>query len=149
MMVMKMKNYLKIVIGAIFIGGIMAFFFYHDIKKEVIAISNPEKSVYVFQVGVFKSLENAQKFVQNYPSGEIYRDKDIYRIIIAATITNKEKLEIHFKNNEIEYFVKEFSLTKDLDKIKEYDELLSKTDKPEVINSINKSSVALFLRLVT
>lgn len=143
-----MKNYLKIVVGAIIIGGFMAYLFYKDIKKEVVAITNTENIAYIFQVGVFKSLENAQNFAKDFSSGEIYQDKDLYRVIIAITLSNKEKLEAYFKSTNINYYIKEITL-KDNTKIKEYDALLSQTDKKEVIDSLNKTSVALFLSLET
>lgn len=141
-----MKSYLKVVIGAIFLGGILAFFFYKDIKTDVIAITDEKGKVYIFQVGVFKSLENANNYRKDFSSGDIYQDEDVYRVITAVTISNKEKLETFYKKKEINYYIKELYVDNDIyEKIIEYDSVITNTSNEEVINKINKSSVELFL----
>lgn len=141
-----MKTYLKIVIGAVLIGGILAFFFYKDIKNEVVALTTSENKVYVFQVGVFKSLENAQTFSKKFPSSGIYKDEDIYRVIIAATLNNKEKLEFMYNELGINYYLKEVVVDNEiLEKIRNYDRVIAESDNNDVINKLNKSCVELFL----
>lgn len=132
--------------GAVVVGGVLAFFFYKDIKNEVIAVTTSTDKVYVFQVGVFKSFDNANKYLENYPSGGIYKDNDLYRVIVAVTKNNKEKLENYFVRLNIEYYIKDILVRENiLEKILNYDEVLSQSNKNGVINNINKSSVDLFL----
>ncbi|MDE6284544.1 MAG: hypothetical protein K2M17_02265, partial [Bacilli bacterium] len=130
-----MKTYLKVVIGAVIIGGIMAFFFYQDIQKEVIAITKTEDIVYVFQAGVFKSLENAQNKQQEYAASGILKDNDLYRVIIAVTRDNKEKLEHYFQEQGIDFYIKEISRERVfLEKLQNFDHVIEKSTKESVIN---------------
>lgn len=144
-----MKAYFKILIGAVITGGLLAFFFYKDIKNEVIAVTTNTDKVYVFQVGVFKSLDNANKYLAQYPCGGIYQDNDLYRVIVAVTKNNKEKLESYFASLNIEYYIKEVMVKENiLEKILNYDEVLNQSNNNEVIDNINKSSVELFIDVV-
>lgn len=141
-----MKMYLKIVMGAVLIGGIMAFFFYQDIQKEVIAITKTEDIVYVFQAGVFKSLENAENKKQEYAASGILKDNDVYRVIIAVTHDNKEKLEHHFQEQGIDFYIKEITRNKKfIEKLQNYDHVIEKSTKESVINTLNQSMIELFL----
>ena len=142
-----MKSYFKFVLGAVFLGGILAFFFYRDIQNEVIAITTDKEYISVFQVGVFKSLENAQKFSEDYASSGIYADGDVYRVIIAVTQENVDKLSNYFTSLNIKFYIKEILMEEEIkDKIKNYDKVIAKTDKEEVLNKLNKSCVELFLK---
>ena len=128
----------------------MAFLFYKDIKKDVLAITNENDIIYVFQIGVFKSLDNAENFLEEYPSGGIYKDNDLYRVIIGVTKSNREKLEKILNDKKQEYYVKELNANKDLlNELIQYDEVLKYSDKEEAINNLNKSMVALFLEYQT
>ena len=53
-----MKKYFKLIIGAILLGALFAYLFYKDINKEVIALEKEKDNIYLFQVGVFKNLDN-------------------------------------------------------------------------------------------
>ena len=72
-----MKAYVKIFISAIFIGGIFAYFFYKDIKNDVIAITTKKNEISLFQVGVFKNLDNAKNFQSNFENSIIYEDNEL------------------------------------------------------------------------
>ena len=50
-----MKKYLKVIGVCIFIGGIIAYFFYKDINNEVRAVVKKEEIVILFQTGVFEN----------------------------------------------------------------------------------------------
>lgn len=140
-----MKAYLKIVVGAIFLGGILAFLYYKDLKEEVIAVTGEAQKVSIFQVGVFKDESNANNYALKYPSAQIYEDEGLYRVIIAVTISNIEKLKEYFKTAGIDYYLKEAIVDKNIvSELQKYDEILSKTDKKEVIDKINLSSTELF-----
>ena len=144
-----MKTYLKIVIGAIILGGVMAFFFYKDIKKEVLAITKTSDTIYCFQAGVFKSLENAQNFAQSLQAYGIYKDEEFYRVILAVTKENKEKLKAYYEEKEINFYIKEVTLDLSaIKKIENYDQVLEKTEQEDVLYRINQSMIELFLENV-
>lgn len=128
----------------------MAFIFYKDIKKEVLAMTKTNDTIYCFQAGVFKSLENAQKFAKNLKAYGIYKDEDFYRVILAVTKKNKEKLKVYYEEKEIDFYIKEVTLDLNaIKKIENYDQVLEKTEQEEVLYQVNQSMIELFLENVT
>lgn len=142
-----MKKYLKILGVAVIIGGVIAYFFYYDINKEVRAISKKEEIVTLFQTGVFKDYNNATSFASTFPSSYVYKDNEYYRVIIAVCYhkETKLKLETIFNSGEIEYYEKEMRVNKDfIDKISNYETIILKSEKNEVIDNVNNSILSIF-----
>mgnify|MGYP003177871997 CR=1 FL=1 len=142
-----MKKYLKILGVAIIFGGLLAYLFYYDINKEVRAISKKEEVITLFQVGVFKDYNNATFFSKTFPSSLIYKDNDYYRVIIAISYHEETKLKLEsiYQNSEIEYYEKEIRINKDfIEKISNYESIILKSNKEEVINNVN-NSILLFI----
>ena len=143
-----MKKYLKILFVSTLIGGIIAFLFYKDINKEVRAISKKEEVITLFQVGVFKDYNNALEFSNTFASSIIYNDGEYFRVIIAISYHDdvKTKLEVFHTNKEINYYLKEVRVSKDLiNKINNFESIILKTEKDEVIDNVNNSILKLFL----
>ena len=111
-----MKPYIKVLIAAVIIGVFTAFFFYNDIKNEVIAITNNDSEISLFQVGVFKVYDNAINFSESFENSLIYEDNGLYRVIIGASYHNeaKIKLEQYFTNQNITYYIKEIKVNERL-----------------------------------
>ena len=146
-----MKKYLKVLLFSVAIGGVFAYFFYRDINKEVRAISKKEEVVTIFQTGVFKDYDNALEFSKTFASSIIYEDNDYYRVIIALTYHEdvKTKLEVMYTNKEINYYLKEIRVSKDLiEKISKFESIILKCDKEEVIDNVNNSILKLFLSYI-
>ena len=144
----KMKAYLKIILGSIIIGGIFAYFFYKDINASVQAITNKENTISLFQVGVFKDKDNAINYQSNLPSSIIYQDDLYYRVIVGVAYheENKVKLESYFSNKGIEYYIKEIKVSDEfISKLSNYEVVMIKTDKEEVIDNINKAMLELLV----
>lgn len=142
-----MKKYLKVILLAILIGVIIAFFFYKDINKEVKAITNKTENIYLFQVGVFKNLDNAKTFANTFKTNLVFQNDDYYRVITAISYNEeaKIKMEAFYQNQEINYFIKEMKVNKDLiKKISNYETVLIKSNNEEVINNIMNSILLLF-----
>lgn len=143
-----MKSYIKIIIGAILIGGIFAFLFYKDIKKEVVALTTKENTISLFQVGVFEQIENAKNYQELYAPAIIYNTDNYYRVIVGISYheENKVKLESYFANKDIKYIIKEIKVSEDfIKKMENYEVILIKTNKNEVIDNINESMLNMFL----
>ena len=139
-----MKPYIKVLIAAIICGILIAFFFYKDIKKEVVAITNNDSKISLFQVGVFKVYDNAINFGKNFENTLIYEDNGLYRVIIGASYHNeaKVKLEQYFTNQNITYYIKDIKVNETfIEEITNYELILIKTESSEVINSLNKSII--------
>lgn len=146
-----MKKYLKILLFSVAIGGLLAYLLYRDINKEVRAISKKEEVVTIFQTGVFKDYNNALEFSKTFASSIIYQDNDYYRVIIALTYHEdvKTKLEVIYTNKEINYYLKEVRVSKDLiEKISKFENIILKSDKEEVIDNVNNSILKLFLTYI-
>ena len=145
-----MKKYFKYFLGAILVGSILAFFFYKDIQKEVIALDTNEDYVNVFQVGVFKNEENAKSMAQSYSLGTIYKDQDYFRVFIGVTINNSSKLEEYFTELGYNFYLKKVRISDEIfQKIKTYDEVLGKSNKAKTISILLKEMNALFLESQT
>ena len=147
-----MKTYLKVVIGAIIIGGVFAYFFYKDISKEVIALTNKNYEVSLFQVGVFKNQDNALNYQNNFDCSIIYEDGDYYRVLVGIAYheENKVKLESFLTNKGVDYYIKKVKMNeKFIKSLENYETVMLKTDKEEVINNINKAMLELFLAYYT
>ena len=143
-----MKTYLKIIVGAILIGSIFAYLFYKDISSEVVAISNSEYEITLFQVGVFKSLENAQNYQSNFATSIIYEDNEYYRVIIGISYheENKVKLESYFTSKGINYYERTIKMNeKFINSLTNYELVMIETREDEVINNVNNSMLQLFL----
>lgn len=141
-----MKTYLKLICGAIFLGGMVAYFFYHDINKEVVALENDEtSSLYLFQVGVFTNAANAENFASNYDSSMIYENDSFFRVITCATLKNADKLKKYYDDLQINYFIKKITINKNLQKeLENNDELLKKAHEKEAINKICQNELDIF-----
>ena len=142
-----MKKYLKILGVAVIIGGVIAYFFYYDINKEVRAINKKEEIVTLFQTGVFKDYNNATSFAATFPSSYVYKDSEYYRVIIAVCYHKETKLKLEniFNSEEIEYYEKEMRVNKDfIDKISNYETIILKSEKNEVIDNVNNSILNIF-----
>lgn len=137
-----MKPYIKVLIAAIICGILIAFFFYKDIKNEVVAITNNDSKISLFQVGVFKVYDNALNFSESFENSLIYEDNGLYRVIIGASYHNeaKIKLEEYFTSQNITYYIKEIKMSDSfIEEITNFELILIKTESSEVINSLNKS----------
>ncbi len=143
-----MKSYGKLIIGAIVIGAFFAYLFFKDINKEVMALEKNSQNIYLFQVGVFKNLDNANNYAKNFPSKIIYQTADYYRVVTCLTTmeNNKNKLKEYYNVKNIDYYLKKVEGSPEFNqKLEKYEELLSKTTKEEVINNLCQSMLNDFL----
>ena len=143
-----MEVYLRIVIGAILIGGVFAYLFYKDISSEVIAITNKEYEVNLFQAGVFKNKDNAINFQNNFKESIIYEDGEYFRVIIGLAYheENKVKLESYFTTNNINYYIKTIKMNEEfVSSLTNYELVMIELNEPEVIDNVNSSMLKSFL----
>lgn len=137
-----MKKYFKIILVCIILGGGCAFLFYKDINNEVRAVVKKDEIINIFQVGVFKDSNNAKKFASTFRTSKIYESDGFYRVIISTCYSKSvvERLESMYKMEGINYYIKEIRVSKEqVNKIKEYENIIIKSDKKEVIDSVINS----------
>ena len=132
-----MKQNAKIILFSCLVGTILAGIFFLSIKDKAEAKSAP--IVYVFQVGVFKNVDNASNLLHTYPLGRLIKDKEFYRVFIGVTSTNKEKMSSLFDSQGYDYYIKEIQVTDVvLETVKKYDEILVQASTDSQLTIINK-----------
>ena len=140
-----MKTYLKIVVASVIVGGFLAYLFYHDINKEVIALEQTGTTLYLFQVGVFTNATNAENFASNFDSSLIYDNEDFYRVLTCATLDNKEKMQNFYEKNEINYYIKKITINENFQKeLEASDTLLKKASEKEAIFKLCQNELDIF-----
>lgn len=123
-----MKKTLKIVLFSSLLGVVLAGLFFFNIKDKAEAKNKPV--LYAFQVGVFKSLENATSYKSRFPLGIVLQDGEYYRVYIGITANSKELLSNIFNKENYNYYIKELETTEEiLTNIKKFDELLAKSSE--------------------
>ena len=146
-----MKKY-KILLGAILIGCLIAFIFYKDIKKDVIAITNNQDTIYLFQVGVYENINNAYNKLNEYCTNNMFYQDNYYRVISAICYSQDtcNILKNFFNNMKINYYLKKYIVSDDL--IKELiinEQIINKTTNKDVINNIINKNNTLFIEYLT
>ena len=147
-----LKTYFKISLVAVVLGIILSFIFYVKLvdNSNVNNLINDNNKVYVFQVGVFKSLDNAKKFMNTFISGGYYKKDDLYHVIVAVTKNNSKLIASTLKDENINFVIKEEFINNDkINKLVEYDKAFRESKNLITWQNINKSSVELFIQSCT
>lgn len=124
----------------------------YDSKASLKTVFGENNKVYFIELGTYDTKEEMEKNVINFTSYIYDNTSDKYKVYIALT-QNKEnvaKLEGYFKNLGYIIYVREFNVDNDifLQKLKEYDELLSATTSAESIKTIINQTLETYEELV-
>ncbi len=123
-----MKQTIKIILISSLLGTLLAGLFFLSIKNKAEAKTIP--TLYAYQVGVYKNYDNALKAAENYFCSKIVKEKDLYRVFIGITKTNKEFFSHFYDTHGYNYYIKEIPVQEDFEKkIKKYDALLLETSE--------------------
>lgn len=129
-----MHKNIRVILFSCLIGSILAGAFFLNVKDKASAKNRP--LVYVFQVGVFKNEQNAINLTNKYSFSKIVKDNDYYRVFIGATVNNKDILMNYFKDNEINYYLKEIAVSEIIQsELIKYDEVLKSSNELELVMS--------------
>jgi len=81
--------------------------------KEKFSIGTEEEKVTAFQVGVYKSLDNANSTKDQYPGAIVLKDGEYYRVFVgvAASSNCEEALESYFLAKNVNVYPKELKVT--------------------------------------
>ncbi len=140
-----MKDNIKIFLIALVIGMACAFFVCYKYDNTIFANALTNKVTY-FYVGSYNNLEEATKKKNQYKTAIIYKDDEIYKVIIG--VYNKEEsislMESYFLDAGITY--RTSSLKVDNEFIRNLDsyELLIKTSNKNYYENINESILNVF-----
>lgn len=132
-----MQKTFRIVLFSSLLGVTLAGLFFFNVKEK--AEAKQKNYLYAFQVGVFKTLDNANQFKTRFNGSIIVKDNDYYRIFVGITKNNKELLEKIFKDLEYDYYIKEVEVSEEvINNIIKYDEILKLSEEENKLEIINK-----------
>ena len=144
-MVIKMKRIFPVILGLV-VGLIFTVLFYKQYDAEF--VFNEEKIVYVFQQGVYSSVDAIDKNVGALNYYVYEKSGDMYYVYAAFTTNekNKDKLKGYFEDLGYSMYVKEISLnnTTFLESLEQYDLLMASIDDESAIGAINASVLGLY-----
>lgn len=136
---MIVKKKIMIILLAITIGGVLAFFTLSRIERK-----NKTENVItliVLQTGVFSDYENAVEQKESMNNAIILEDNGLYRVIVGAS-TNESglsKIEKILESQKIHYYKKELTvLESDSEQFSKYNLLLEKANSEESVLLLNQ-----------
>lgn len=133
-----MKKIIITVVAGLLVGVAFGLLYFKNTKENIADAMSIDNEAVAFQVGVYKSQENAQKEVKKYPSGVIIIDGEFYRIFIALS-NNKEvisKLKTYYDTKKINYYLKNIVIKDEfVSAFNSYQEVLLKTTSYDEVNS--------------
>lgn len=139
-----MKKILPIILGLV-VGLIFTKLFYTSYNAK--AAFNENVNVYVFQQGVYSSVESIKENINlNYYIYE--KNNDMYHVYAAFTTNsnNVNKLKGFFENLGYSIYVKEINIPANnfTETLKQYDLLLERTEDEKTIEAINANVLSVY-----
>lgn len=134
-----MKKTVLTILIAFVIGASLSIITIYTMQNQFTFLEN-KNTVTAFQVGVYKSKENAEKIMMQYPGSISVQDGDYYRVYVgvAKDKTCEELLESYFLNQKVSVYPKEIEVTKTFyQEINLYESNISK-DNIEVLEKMNQ-----------
>lgn len=126
-----MKKTILAIFLATIIGFTFGFFFLKKLNTETITeVSNIKSQVYAFQIGVYKSKDNALKEASTN-NGIVILDNDIYRVYTAILKdpTLIDNLKNYYNSIGLNYYLKAINVSsKTSGIIDNYESLLKSCD---------------------
>ena len=116
----------------------------YDKKELSLALNELDKTIYVFQYGVYENKESLNNINIKY-TYEIKDNKYYVYVGMTSKKQNIEKLENYFNNKNIKTYVKELRLDDEFyNVIKQYDLLLDEAESDESIKTIMETVIAKY-----
>ena len=111
------------------------------------AISSNTDYVYVFQLGIYKNIDNANKKSNEYSESIIFSKDDYYRVIASVCYSNDtcDILKKYFDDKGIKYYLKKYKIDNSFIKELKYYETVINKVSDSAIDGINKKINKLFI----
>ena len=129
-----MKKKLKIIFLALILGGCFALI-------TLLKFSSFKSVPQLYQLGVYKNLDNAEKMADELPGAIILKNEDTYKVIgaIARSQVSKEKIESLLSKENINYYKKPINLTSDeLQMVDDYELMIEKVSDYDTLKLLNE-----------
>ena len=127
------------------IAGILFTFF---ILNKDVFYAKENYNAYILQYGAYNKLENAQVELEKLPFGIIIQDSDyLYKIYVgvAKDLNIVNKMLLYFKNKNINIYLKNIKITKDIsENIDNYEKLFNENIDEKVYININQSILNMY-----
>lgn len=139
-----MKKTIIVLLGATLFGGLMAFYLFKDNGKEKQLVDGQTK-VQAFQIGVYTSLDNANKSALKN-NGIVIKDNDVYRVYITLLKNNESisKMEDYFNSINLKYYLKDVYVKNEFYNEIVEDENLIINSEQNTYNTINRDIINKF-----
>lgn len=137
-----MKKKFLISFIAVLSGILFTFLFLNN----NIFYAKEEYSLYAFQIGAYKDLDNANKMKDEY-NGVIYEEDGLYKVLVGIykDIDVLNKMLVYFENNNINIYLKSIKVSKNLyNKIDDYEKLISSSNSEKLYIKVNESILKLY-----
>lgn len=125
-----MKKTILTICFAFLLGIILSCLTLYQLKDKL-NFPDKDNSVTAFQVGVYKSLENAKVASTNHPGSIIVEDGDYYRIYIGIAKGSdwESTLESYYQSKNVTVYPKEIKVTSSFYKeLSKYESIIPETD---------------------
>lgn len=131
-----MKKKILIILMAIAVGAVLALSTLSMSSKD----SSKKENMFVLQLGIFKSYDNAFEKKQSVKGSIIYQNNDVYYVLagVSKEETGLYKIEEYLKKENISYYKKQMIISYDADNLEKYNLLLQKTSDVETIKTLNE-----------
>ena len=137
-----MKKYFIAVAAALIFGGGFAFcIFSSSTKSDELAFENTGEKVYIFQMGVYSSEENANNYASTLESSLIKKIGELYYVYgaVYSEINLISILKTHYDNKKIDYAIKEIIVDDEFYReLISYEKLLMESADIKVITRANQ-----------
>ena len=140
-----MKHKFLLIIFSIVSGILFTFY----VLNKGVFYAKEEYLAYAFQVGAFKNLDNASKYLNslNDIRGIIVKENDLYKIYVGiyknTDVVNK--MVVYFENNNIHIYLKSIKCDKDFYNILDnYEKIIINSDDTNTYNKINENILNIY-----
>jgi hypothetical protein len=134
-----MKKTILTIVFAFALGGVLSALAFYELKDKL-NFNLDDNIVTAFQVGVYKSLDNAQKTSESHPGSITIKDGDYYRVFIGVAKGDDwtNSLESYYLSKNVSVYPKEVKVTSSFIKeLRKYEPLITKTDSA-IYDEINR-----------
>lgn len=131
-----MKKVLIFLISSVLVGLLISLYYYHELKSEINV-----KVISIFQTGVYANYDEA--LLSSDSKTKIFYDGKLYHVYDAIVSNGdaKEKMINFYKQNNIEYYVKDKYVDQNLyNEIDKYSKLIEMSDS-DALKIINKTVI--------
>ena len=148
-----MKKYLFPISVSLILGVFMAYFIIRQYEDmPALAVSSEAETLYYIQRGVYSDMDSMQDGMKDF-THYIYNVEDNQYYAYIGITTNKEnalKIQNYYKSIGYDTFLKDKITDNDdfINVLRQYDELLSKTDDTELIKVICNQVLSKYEELV-